>query len=124
MLQYLLLIILAVATTPTVRSLANPLPQQHRRDDTTFPCPAVDQWVKVNTYWIRTSTSTGCMALELNTSNIYALNALPKPVYTSKLYPNLVCSLCTNECDWTYSPLDPVGSGGPAPESNVNNAEA
>ncbi|KAL6240549.1 hypothetical protein RBB50_012568 [Rhinocladiella similis] len=123
MLPYLILILLAFVT-PFVQPLARPLSKHLRRDDITFPCPAVDQWVKVSSYWMRTSTSTGCMALELNVSNIYALNALPKPAYTSKYYPNLVCSLSVNMCAWTYSPLDPVGSGGPAPESELDEAGA
>ncbi len=109
MLTHLFLVIIAFAAY-VVQSVAIALPRELRRNDITYHCPAVDQWFKASRSWIQTSTITGCMTLELNASNIYALNTIVKPNPRGHEYPNLVCSLSLNKCDWTYSPLDAVSS--------------
>ena len=109
MLPYLLLVIIAIAAQ-VVQSVAVPVPRELRRNDITYHCPAIDQWFKASRFWIQASTITGCMTLELNATNIYALNAIVKPNPRGHDYPNLVCSLSLNKCNWTYSPLDAVSS--------------
>lgn len=78
----------------------------HPRADVSFNCDCITHWFKHNRVWIRASTTSGCMAFETLPKKVWALNALPKPDYVSKDYPNLVCSLNQNECQWRYSPLD------------------
>ena len=46
------------------------------------------------------------MALETIVQTIYALNAISQPDYVSNNYPNLICSIDLNECQWSYSPMD------------------
>lgn len=76
--------------------------------DPTFPCPCIDHWFKHERNWIRASSTDGCMALETELTVIWALNKLAKPEFVSQNYPNLACSLAKQECQWNYSPLDPV----------------
>ncbi|KAJ9612079.1 hypothetical protein H2200_003674 [Cladophialophora chaetospira] len=86
----------AVSVTPGIE----------RRSDISFACDCIDHWFKHGRIWIRASSTTGCMGLELVPKNIYALNALPKPDYVSNEIPNLICSLRQSKCQWSYSPLD------------------
>ncbi|KAK5458339.1 hypothetical protein LTS15_004419 [Exophiala xenobiotica] len=110
MLRHLLVVIVALAAQ-AVQSIAIPLPKELRHNDITYDCPGgYQQWLKVNRSWIQTSTTTGCMALELDPTTIYALNAIPKPNPRGHDYPNLVCMLSRYKCAWTYSPLDAVTS--------------
>lgn len=77
-------------------------------NDITYPCQSIDHWFNHERIWIRASSTNGCMALETNVTTIYALNKLIKPDYVSHNYRNLVCSLNQEQCQWKYSPLDPI----------------
>lgn len=115
---FLLLPILALAAIGNALAVVNS-PDVITRADVTFPCNCVDHWFKHNRNWIRASSKDGCMALETNSTLIWALNTLPKPAYVSKSFPTLACSLLKQECRWNYSPLDIVDL---APQTSVENA--
>jgi hypothetical protein len=57
------------------------------------------------------------MALESDRTLIWALNKLPKPTYVSHEYPNLICSLLQQRCQWAYGPLDSVNGNGSIPRN-------
>ncbi|OCT54928.1 hypothetical protein CLCR_03165 [Cladophialophora carrionii] len=92
-------------------------PEAVQRADVSYTCDCIDHWFKHGLFWIRASSVTGCMSLETIPQTIYALNAIPKPDYFSNDYPNLICSLGHNECQWTYSPLDFLANTTSFPES-------
>ena len=99
------------------------MPEIVRRTDISFKCDCIDHWFKLGTFWIRASSTTGCMALETIPTKLYALNALPKPEYVSNNYPVLVCSLNQKKCSWTYSPLDFLSSLTPTCEPDLGIAK-
>jgi len=105
--QFFLIVLISILMGPA-HALAilgkrdNPV----QKADLSFPCSCIDHWFKHERNWIRASSVDGCMALETELVIIWALNKLPKPQFVSKSYPNLACSLRTQQCSWTYSPLD------------------
>jgi hypothetical protein len=106
---FFLYLVLTFMIAPLVLGLPAALPGTPtvvKRTDVSYNCDCIDHWFKHGLIWIRASSVTGCMSLETIPQVIYALNGIPKPDYFSNDYPNLICSLDRDECQWTYSPLD------------------
>ena len=117
-----LLPVLFVQLAPLTISVAIPALESSevvRRADVGFGCDCIDHWFKHGHFWLRASSTTGCMSLETISKKIYALNALPKPDYLSNDYPNLICSLIQSRCQWTWSPVDFLDSQGNASTSST-----